>query len=295
MKKPIHLTLLVFFLFAFYANVFSAPVEETTLIAKAAERGSRSAQLLLGMAYRDGRDGLPQDDKLAAYWIGQAATQGHAYAQNQLGEFYAQGKGVKRDLAQAVVWWQKSARQGIEIAELHLGQAYLYGQGIARDYKQADYWLGKSADQGNAEAQFLLGKMYRIGYGIPQDSERGKNLLDRAAAQGNSDAIKLLDFMFEIGRDSLETYEQSGEELRKHAHTGNVEAQYQLALRYETGAWGVRQDNAKALYWFNQAAKNGHRLAMKSLVHIYEKGLPDVAPDSKLADQWRKKAEALKH
>jgi len=126
MKKFVRTILLAFCLFALHTNVIAAPTEETTPIAKAVERGSRSAQLLLGMAYRDGCDGLPQDDKLAAYWIRQATAQGHAYVQNQLGEFYAEGKGVKSDLAQTVVWRQKLARQGIKTAEYHLGRAYLY-------------------------------------------------------------------------------------------------------------------------------------------------------------------------
>ena len=60
-------------------------------------------------------------------------------------------------------------------------------------------------------------------------------------------------------------------------------------------AWGVGQNSAKALYWFNQAANNGHRLAAKSLAHIYEKGLMGVAPDAKLAEEWRTRADALKH
>ncbi len=52
-----------------------------------------------------------------------------------------------------------------------------------------------------------------------------------------------------------------------------MEAQYQLAIRYETGAWGVRQHPDQALYWFNKAAESGYKPAMRSLADIYEKGL----------------------
>jgi uncharacterized protein len=69
-----------------------------------------------------------------------------------------------------------------------------------------------------------------------------------------------------------------------------VEAQYQLAIRYETGAWGVRRHPDQALHWFNKAAESGYKPAMHSLADIYEKGLLGVKQDPKLAAQWREKA-----
>ncbi len=39
------------------------------------------------------------------YYLGKAAKHGHIMAQVMLGDMYAQGKGVERDLHQAVFWW----------------------------------------------------------------------------------------------------------------------------------------------------------------------------------------------
>jgi TPR repeat protein len=127
---------------------------------------------------------------------------------------------------------------------------------------------------------------------VPQDLERGKNWLERAAAQGHTDSIKLLNFLVEIGRDTTEVYHQSGDELEKLANEGDLEAQYQLALRYETGAWGVFQDDKKALFWFERAARAGHTGAIASLVHVYERGLLGVKPDPAKAAEWHARLPA---
>jgi TPR repeat protein len=41
------------------------------------------------------------------------------------------------------------------------------------------------------------------------------------------------------------------------ADNGDKEAQYHIGYMYQTGT-GVEKDNQKALFWYNQAAKNGH-------------------------------------
>ncbi|KPK46831.1 MAG: hypothetical protein AMS22_17555 [Thiotrichales bacterium SG8_50] len=92
--------------------------------------------------------------------------------------------------------------------------------------------------------------------GAPQDPERGRDWLARAAAQGHSDALRLLHFFVDVGEDTAVVYEQSGEELKRRAGEGDVEAQYQLALRYETGAWGVPRNDREALKWFTRAAED---------------------------------------
>jgi len=59
---------------------------------QAAEQGQAQAQYQLGLIYKQGK-GVPQDDALAIHWFRKAAEQGQAGAQNQLGLLY------KRDAA----------------------------------------------------------------------------------------------------------------------------------------------------------------------------------------------------
>lgn len=68
--------------------------------------------------------------------------------------------------------------------------------------------------------------------------------------------------------------------------TATQEAAYQLAMRYENGAYGVTQDNAQALLWYRKAADQGSTQAMSSLAEIYAKGLLGVQADPAMAQQW---------
>lgn len=259
--------------------------EEAALIRQSAERGNHGAQVLLGLIYRHGDAGYPRDANQSAYWMLRAARQGNAYAQAVMGDYCEQGIGVAKDPALAAHWRELAAAQGNAEAQFKLGRMYREGNGVARDYARAERWLGQAADQGNADAQYLLGKMYHEGHGVPQDLERGKRWLGRAAAQGHDDALKLLNAIAELGRNLLDAY-QGGDDLMEKARAGNPEAQYELGLRYETGAWGVEQDNKAAVYWLTRAAEGGHRLAMQTLAHIHEKGLLGVSADAAAARAW---------
>ncbi|EFH23820.1 Sel1 repeat protein, partial [Neisseria polysaccharea ATCC 43768] len=57
----------------------------------------------------------------------------------------------------------QAAEQGNAQAQLNLGWMYANGQGVRQDDAQATQWFRKSAEQGNAKAQFNLGLMYANG------------------------------------------------------------------------------------------------------------------------------------
>jgi hypothetical protein len=56
--------------------------------------------------------GVIEDYTLAVYWYRQAAEQGHAKAQYNLGLMYESGRGIAKDDTQAVYWFRKAAEQG---------------------------------------------------------------------------------------------------------------------------------------------------------------------------------------
>lgn len=260
--------------------------EEANMVATAAERGSDSAQVLLAVIYLHGDGGHNRNEALAATWFEKAAQQGNAYAAQMLGDFYAEGRGVERNLKLAADWREKSARRGNTRAQMKLGKMYLDGEGVNKDTGQAEYWLNRAAVEGNSEAQFLLGKLYHS----RNNKKMAGNWLAKSAAQGYEDAIRFLHFMENIGFQIEESLYQRPADLHKLAADGDSEAQYQLAIRFENGIYGEKQDHEKALQWFKQAAQGGHLMAMKSLAHIYEKGQDGVQVNPELAAYWRDKA-----
>ena len=84
------------------------------------------------------------------------AAQGSAWAQSQLGQLYANGRGMPQDYATARGWYEKAAVQGHAWAQAQLGQLYANGRGVSQDYATARGWYEKSAAQGNAWAQAQL-------------------------------------------------------------------------------------------------------------------------------------------
>ena len=82
----------------------------------------------LGRAYDKKEDYIK-----ALEWYGKEAGQGYANAQNNLGNIYSNGQGVKQNYAKAVEWYEKAANQGYVDAQFNLAAMYMGGQGVKQD------------------------------------------------------------------------------------------------------------------------------------------------------------------
>lgn len=273
----------------------SAPAmtpEETTMITYAAERGSDGAQLLLAVEYLHGDGGMARDDVKAAYWLEQAGAQGNAVAQKMLGDLYQQGRGVPQNLKLSADWRLKAAQRGNPDAQLSLGKMYLAGEGLEQDPKQAEYWLKRAAEEGRSgEAKFLLGRIYQSRSDDRRNRELGGNLLAQSAAHGYESTVAFMNLLEDARYGMSEMYHQHPADLHKLAEDGDADSQYLLATRYESGH-GEKLNHTLALYWFRKAAENGQVMAMKSLAHIYAKGLDGAFADPDAAKAWARKAQA---
>jgi hypothetical protein len=115
------------------------------------------------------------------------ANAGDVAAQVLVGESYAAGKGVERDLKQAAEWYKKAADQGDLAGELHLAVLYRDGgKDFPREITQAAEWYRKAAEQGDASAQATLGVLYSIGQGVAQNYVDAYFWLDLAASVNGS-------------------------------------------------------------------------------------------------------------
>ena len=122
--------------------------KETLLrFRRAAEMGSVTAQLALGLLYDKGT-GVPQDHKEAARWYRMAAENGDATAQFNLGLLFFQGEGVRQDDQEAVHWFRLAADQNHASAQYNLAWMYYNGRGVVQDSVQAHVWLDLAARHG---------------------------------------------------------------------------------------------------------------------------------------------------
>ena len=129
-------------------NILNCP-SDVTFMREAAQQGNASAQLNLGFLYAEGH-GVPRDYAQAAAWYRKAAEQGNARAEYELGGLYHGGLGVPRDYTQATTWYRKAAEQGLAPAQVILGVAYLSGEGVPQNYGESYFWL-KIASAGTPE------------------------------------------------------------------------------------------------------------------------------------------------
>jgi len=75
------------------------------------------------------------------------AEQGYPLAECQVGYFYYEGLGVKRDLPQAVYWTRRAADHGDRDGQYNLAWFYEDAIGVERDIEQAAFWYRKAALQ----------------------------------------------------------------------------------------------------------------------------------------------------
>ena len=133
-------------------------------------------------------------------------------------------------------------------AQFTLGVSYEKGEGVPQDHAKAVEWFRKAADQGHAEAQFNLGERYADGVGVEQDDAKA----------------------FEWFLVSAAVYfDNTTQEWKK----GNADAQFRLGVLYRaadvSGAADVTECTESAVYWFCEAAKQGHAQAQCILREMF--------------------------
>lgn len=130
-------------------------------IRKVESEGSPSAQLAVGIAFRDGM-GVEQDHVQAVKWFRKAAESGYAQAQYLLGAMYFRGDGVDQDEKEAARWYRLAAEQGNPYAQAQLGVMSVTGHGLPEDSFLANFWLtlAKSNYPSGNDRNFIL-KVWR--------------------------------------------------------------------------------------------------------------------------------------
>ena len=97
-------------------------------------------------------------------------------AQNNLGNLYYNGHGVKQDKNKAKELYEKACNGGNDIGCFNLGTMYEKAEGVKKDYSKAIELYKKSCDNGYSRGCFNLGYMYEKAQGVNQDKTKAKEL-----------------------------------------------------------------------------------------------------------------------
>ncbi|MHB9147339.1 MAG: tetratricopeptide repeat protein [Candidatus Amoebophilus sp.] len=235
-----------------------------------------------------------------------AAELGDALAQTNLGYILllkAKDKwspSVKREVVkefyQSFDWFKKAADQGNVHAQVALGRDFYAPDCICKDYESMAAYYTQAAKQGYQEAQFLLGNLYHYGPESKIDDYNWyafyENLIQAKA--GDVEAKSELEiplFYPYINRNEVDI-KKAVYWYNEAAKQGNPEAQYQLAIMCLAGR-AIDSSNKRAMELLKESAEKDYGLALSKLVEIYYKGgieVEEMIYDSKEALKWLIKA-----
>jgi TPR repeat protein len=150
---------------------------------KAADKGSTSAMVELGVAFGNGA-GVPRDEAQARKLFERAAQAGNPRGISNLA---ALGGGASADPVQTRGLLAKAGENNSE-AQYQLGLMIAEGVGGPKDDVTAKAFFEKAAAQNHPGALERMGAFAREGRGGDKDATAAKAYYEKAAALGNEDA-----------------------------------------------------------------------------------------------------------
>jgi TPR repeat protein len=205
---------------------------------KQSKDGDDAATHTLGMIYFYG-EGVKQDYRKSAEYLGRSADAGFVPSQSFLGYLYENGFGVKEDVGKAVGLYTKAAEAGDTLAQLSLGALYFHGKKAPEDPSKAFSWLSKAAGSGDYQALLLLSQLYAEGKGTPADAKKSLDMLTKAADNPEDDGSAA----YLVG----EVY-----------RTGNLRA----------GSLTITPDVKTARTFYQKGAATGHAASQEKLAQL---------------------------
>jgi TPR repeat protein len=204
------------------ADVAPSDIATAIKYCRTASGASRRAMYQLGRAYAANR----QIPEAMAAWR-KAADKGSTSAMVELGVLYGEGSGVARDEAQARKLFERAAEAGNPRGVSNLA-ALGGGSGVASsDPVRARQLLAKAAET-NAEAQYQLGMMMEDGTGGPADDAAARALFEKAAAQNHPGALERMGAFSQSGRGGPKDSDAAKAYFEQAAALGNEDAKKAL-------------------------------------------------------------------
>ena len=195
---------------------------------------------------------------------------------------------------EAFVAYERLAHEGNADAQTSLGYMYQQGQGVAKDEQKAIAWYGKAIQQEQPYALFNMGLMYaNSSQYIAQDIAKAHELFLRSAVAGVDLAMYEVALMFEQGAGCTQNYSEAAFWYEEAAKRGHKEAFNNLGVLYKEGK-GVPQNFQRAYVCFSRAAEAGLSAAQYNLGMLYDRG-EGVEQDHNKALEWCRKAAFQGH
>jgi len=211
---------------------------------KAAEAGDVHATSNLAALYHE-----QEQYSEALKWYEKTADLGDIRAMSILGYMYEYGLGTPVNLSKSVAFYTQAAEQGDATAQFNLGRYYMSERG-GQNYNEAMRWYMKSAGQGMPDAHYNIAIMHDKGWATPPDMKLAGYHYKQALA-GDYKTHQIEDYLKDVKAVCLRLQAPTPEQVEScfiAAGAGNGDAQRMLSLFYFHGQ-GVKKDHVESLAW----------------------------------------------
>lgn len=197
---------------------------------EAAKKDNPIAQYTLAEHFLESRSS--SNHRLAVIWLKKAANEGNSFkAQTLLGELYANGRYVSRDLSVAKDYLDKAVSQGFVPAMVVLGDIALK----EKKPEEAESWYQKAANQKNANAQFKLAQLYLDKKSSLYNEKKGFLWMLNAALSGLLEAQKEVAALYKKGIGTDVNEPLSEQWLKKAENTAKKDEE--LNAKVQVARW----------------------------------------------------------
>lgn len=237
----------------------------------------------------------------------EAAQQGDADAQYDLGCLYVRGEGTPQDGASAKEWLQRAADQG----DLDAATWLLFANPMTDERRKNFFsmklnpnskfhitfvaqgtdgkmsWPCATDEKDGAKIEFETGLMFENGIaGHPRDDKQAAEWYRRASDRNFADAQTRLAYMYTDGRGVEQDLIEAGRLFFKAAEHGNALAQANLGAFYSNGSFGFAKDPVLGYVFVSHAADTGNKLAKDYLPKLVAvMSVPDFFEGQTLAKE----------
>lgn len=153
---------------------------------------------------------------------------------------------------------REAAVAGDPLALFEIGSRYAEGRGVKADMAEAAKWYEQAADAGFPPAQYLIGNMYEKGLGVQRDLSAARRWYEQAAQAGNASAMHNLAVLYAMGVDGQSDNDDAAKWFIKAAELGVKDSQFNLGILSAKGA-GTKQSLEESYKWFALVAKTGDK------------------------------------
>ena len=203
----------------------------------------------------------------AIHWYTEAAQQGHAGAQNNLGSLYFNGKHVEQDYKKSFELF-KAASGELIAAQYNLGLSYLNGYGTEKDVDLAVEYFLLASSHGDNKSKLKLAELYFYGDDVEKDYKKSLDFLVDLPEDMSFQVNYLKGKILMSGEGVEPNYTQAISALEHGAKQNHVPSIVSLGFGYKEGVFGS-VDLDKALSWFEVSAALGHAESQYNAAMLY--------------------------